>query len=271
MSIACNVSAQKIVDLWPEGKMPGDRTSKEEGVMPSKGDGVTRITNVSKPDLQLFTLDSGAPKAAVIVCPGGGYSILAYNKEGTEIAGWLNKNGIAAVVLKYRVPGNRYGAFMDAQRAIRTVRANAKKWNIDPNRIGIMGFSAGGHLSARAATSFEKKPYKKIDKIDEESCRPDFAVLVYPAYLNQKKDPAKLAREFNLKQNVPPILIIHSKDDKRFVPGSIVLHNALDAAKHSNEFKLYETGGHGYGLRCQKEAAAWPNVMLEWLKKNKLK
>ncbi len=271
MSITTTVMGQKTVELWPEGKMPGKKIDKPEGTLPARGDGVTRITNVSKPDLQLFTLDSGAPKAAVVVCPGGGYGILAYNKEGTEIAEWLNKNGIAAVVLKYRVPGNRMGAFMDAQRAIRTVRSNARKWNIDPNRIGIMGFSAGGHLSARAATSFEKKPYKKIDKIDEASCRPDFAVLVYPAYLNQRKDPAKLGREFNLKQNVPPILIIHSKDDKRFVPGSKVMHKALDAAKHPNEFKLYNTGGHGYGLRCQKEAAAWPNVMLEWLKDNKLK
>jgi acetyl esterase/lipase len=195
----------------------------------------------------------------MIVCPGGGYGYVVIDKEGTEIASWLNTNGISALVLKYRNPNNREGALQDIQRAMSLTRARAAEWNVDPKRLGVIGFSAGGNLSAKASTLFEQRAYPVIDAVDQQSCRPDFAVLVYPAYLDRDKlaVPAK----------TPPTLIVHSEDDKSFVAGSKLHHAALDAAKVPNEFRLYPTGGHGYGLHCTKDARAWPDATLEWLRK----
>jgi acetyl esterase/lipase len=200
----------------------------------------------------------------MIVSPGGAYSIVAIDLEGTEIAQWLNANGISALVLKYRVPNNRDGALQDIQRALSLARAHAAEWNIDPKRLGVIGFSAGGNLSAKASTRFDERTYRVIDDVDQQSCRPDFAVLVYPAFLN--KDD-KVAPDLNLKSKVPPTLIVHSDDDKTHVVGSRIYHAALDEAKLPNVFLLYQTGGHGYALHCTKEAKAWPQAALEWMKK----
>ena len=188
-----------------------------------------------------------------------------FDKEGTEIASWLNSAGISALVLKYRSPNNREGALQDIQRALSLTRARAGEWNIDPKRLGAMGFSAGGNLAAKASTRFDERAYPAIDAVDQQSCRPDFAVLVYPAYLDDKN--GGVAPDLNLKANIPPTLIIHSEDDKTHVVGSKLYNAALEQAKIAHEFKLYVTGGHGYGLRCAKEAAAWPDFALEWFRK----
>jgi acetyl esterase/lipase len=258
-------SPAPIIDVWPDGKMPGQGAREPEADMPARGDGVRRITNVSKPTLTVFPAPAkGTPAPAMIVCPGGGYSYVVQDKEGTEIAAWLNSAGIGALVLKYRVPHNRDGALQDVQRALSLARAHAAEWNIDPRRLGVIGFSAGGNLAAKASTLFDQRAYPAIDAVDQRSCRPDFAVLVYPAYLD--KD-GKVAPDLNPKANVPPTLIVHSEDDKRFVTGSKRYHAALDQAKVPNEFLLYPTGGHGYGLRCTRDARAWPQAALEWLHK----
>jgi acetyl esterase/lipase len=253
------------VDVWPAGKMPGKAAAEPEKERPPTGDGFHRITNVSRPTLAVFPApkkDAAAP--AMIVCPGGGYSYLVIDKEGTEIAQWLNKSGISALVLNYRVPSNRDGALQDVQRALSVARANAAAWNIDPKRLGVIGFSAGGNVSAKASTQFDQRTYPAIDPVDEQSCRPDFAVLVYPAFLDDKE--GKVAPDLNLKAKVPPTLIVHSEDDKTHVVGSKIYHAALDEAKLPNRFLLYPTGGHGYGLHCTKEARAWPKAALEWLR-----
>ena len=202
----------------------------------------------------------------MIVCPGGGYSYVVIDKEGSEIAAWLNSIGVSALVLKYRVPNNRAGAFQDVQRALSLTRANAAEWNLDPKRLGVIGFSAGGNLAAKAATSFDPRTYPLVDNIDKQSCRPDFAVLVYPAYLDDRK--GGLSPDLNLKANIPPTLIVHNEDDEKFILGSKLFNAALDEVKAPHQFLLYQTGGHGYALHCTKEAAAWPPAATEWLHKS---
>lgn len=256
----------KPVEIWPMGKMPGAGAKEPEVDMPDRGDGVRRITNVSAPTLEIFPVGKkNAP--AIIVSAGGGYSYLTYNKEGTEVAKWLNANGITALVLKYRAPNNRVGALQDVQRAIRLARANAKQWNVDPKRLGVMGFSAGGHASARASTDYDNVSYTAIDDTDKKSARPDFAMLIYPAYL--EKD-GKIAAELNLKAKIPPTLIVSTEDDKSFVLGCKIYHAALDDAKITNKFLLYPTGGHGYGLRSDKAVKTWPEDALAWLREVKI-
>ncbi|MEQ1603282.1 MAG: alpha/beta hydrolase [Pyrinomonadaceae bacterium] len=256
----------KPVEIWPLGKMPGAGAKDPEANMPDRGDGVRRITNVSTPTIEIFrAAKQNAP--AVIVSAGGGYNYVTYNKEGTEVAKWLNANGITAIVLKYRNPNNRAGALQDVQRAIRLARTNTKQWNVDPKRLGVMGFSAGGHASARASTDFDNVSYRAIDDADKKSARPDFAMLIYPAYL--EKD-GRIAAELNLRAKIPPTLIVSTEDDRSFVLGCKVYHAALDEAKIQNKFLLYPTGGHGYGLRSDKAAKAWPEDALEWLREMKI-
>jgi acetyl esterase/lipase len=168
-------------------------------------------------------------------------------------------------VLKYRTPNNREGALQDLQRALSLTRAHAAEWNIDPKRLGVIGFSAGGNLAAKASAPIEERCYPVIDAVDQQSDRPDFAVLVYPAYLDDKA--GHVSPDLNLKTAIPPTLIVHSEDDKTHVVGSKIYDAALTEAKLPHAFKLYPTGGHGYGLHCDRDAKAWPQDALEWLGK----
>ncbi|MFM7182225.1 MAG: alpha/beta hydrolase [Verrucomicrobiales bacterium] len=251
------------INVWPAD---AGRVA-EETVVADRNDGVKRITDIQQATITPYRVavppDSVHP--AVLVFPGGGYSILAIDKEGTEIAEWLNRLGYSAFVVKYRVPKNREGAFADAQRAVRLVRQNAKEWKIDPKRIGVMGFSAGGHLCARLSTDFDKMAYEAVDEIDKLDCRPDFSMLIYPAYLQTKE--GKVAPELPITAKVPPTFILQSKDDKAFVAGTIVYDQALKAAGVSSTFHLFESGGHGYGLRpSANEVSKWPALAEEWMK-----
>lgn len=246
--------------------MPGRGAHEPEAPQAPERTDATRITNISRPTLTVFPAPKkAAPAPAMIVCPGGGYSYVVYDKEGTEIAAWLNASGITALVLKYRVPHNRDGALQDIQRSLSLARAHAADWNLDPNRLGVIGFSAGGNLAAKASTRFDERSYPAIDAADQQSCRPDFAMLVYPAYLDDRN--GHLATDLNLKASIPPTLIVHSEDDKTFVPGSKLYDAALTEANVAHEFLLYPTGGHGYGLRCTRDARAWPDAALAWLKR----
>ena len=246
---------------------PGQTNMLEGTANPSKDD-IIRIGNVTKPNLTLYkTEKSEGPAPAVVVCPGGGYNILAINHEGTEIAEWLNSIGVTAILLKYRVPKNREGAFQDVQRAFRLSRQHAKDWNIDGNRIGIIGFSAGGHLSARASTGFETNSYEKVDKADELSCRPDFAMLIYPAYLT-KKDYS-IADELTVTAKTPRTILIQTQDDGIPVENSIYYYLALKKAKVPSELHVFPAGGHGYGMRPSKHAVSkWPRLCETWMEKN---
>jgi acetyl esterase/lipase len=256
--------AAATVALWPKGQMPGRGATGPERELPARGDNVIRLTDINEPMITVFKVPTTSkPAPAVIICPGGAYGILAYNKEGTEIAGWLNSIGITGIVLKYRVPGNLEGAYQDIQRAVRLVRRNASDWNISTKRVGVMGFSAGGHLCARLSTNADKSTYPKLDVVDEEKLRPDFAILVYPAYLSRGAD--KLAADLPVNDKTPPTFLVHAEDDKSFVAGSRIYHVALEAANVPTEFFLCATGGHGHGLRSDKEVKVWPKKCQEWL------
>jgi acetyl esterase/lipase len=265
------------LDLWP-GKPPGDKADVgEEKVLDNKpGEKpVMRVTNVSHPTLTVFRpakdKDTGA---AVVIAPGGGYNILAWDLEGEEVAAWLNSVGVTGVVLKYRVP-RRSGtpgdqappqAEMDAQRAISLVRSKAGEWGIDPDRVGMLGFSAGGHLTAWICTNFDKRAYEPADDADKLSCRPDFAVLIYPAYL-LKKDSNELAPDIRVTKETPPIFFAHAGDDGVRAENSVEMFLALRKAGVPAELHVYASGGHGFGLRpSDKPCSTWPQRCADWMK-----
>jgi acetyl esterase/lipase len=255
-----------IIYLWP-GKVPGEVKEKQAPVIDATGkDNVLRFSEVTNPAVEVWMADpSNNNGSAVIVCPGGGYRILAYDKEGTEIAAWLNKLGFTAFVLQYRIPDKKEGALQDAQRAIRIVRNNAGTWKIDPEKIGIMGFSAGGSLSARASTLFNKKTYPAVDKADSLSCRPAFTMLIYPAYLDQGPN-FTLTPELQLTKDVPPMYIFQTADDQ-YGNSALVMAGALRNAKLPVELHLLPAGGHGYGLRPGSQAGeTWPILAEKWLR-----
>lgn len=256
------------VPLWPNGKMPGEgpKDGAVEKQLPSRGDNVIRLTDINEPSITIFKAPAtNKPTPAVIICPGGAYGLLGIDKEGTEIAAWLNSIGITGVVLKYRVPNNMEGAFQDIQRAIRLVRHRATEWNLSPDRVGVMGFSAGGHLSARLSTNSGQATYSKLDSADDEALRPDFAILVYPAYLSQV--PGRLSGNLPITPKTPPTFLVHTEDDKSFIPGSKLYQAELATAGVPNEFFLCLEGGHGYGLRSKGEVGDWPKKCQDWLVK----
>lgn len=263
--------------VWPD-KAPGETGDvPKEGIQnrnPKNGVPVIRVANVSEPTYTFYP----APKesntgACVVVCPGGGYNILAWNLEGTEVCDWLNTIGVNAVLLKYRVPRRKgrpmhEAPLQDAQRTIRLVRRDAAKWNIEPKRIGILGFSAGGHLAATTSTNADKPAYEAIDDADKISARPDFTVLVYPAYLMTKEvDVNKLAAEVTVTKNTPPAIAIMTQDDGVKVECAIGYFLALKRAKVPAEMHIYPTGGHGYGLRKSgHDVSNWPTRVGQWMK-----
>ena len=254
------------VYLWP-AQVPGETESKHEPVQtPNKDRDVIRLTDVTNPAFLVFKpAKENNNGAGVIVCPGGGYEILAINLEGYEIADWLTKQGFTAFVLQYRVPKKQEGALMDAQRAIRVIRNDAANYGLKPNQLGIMGFSAGGSLSARAATLYSKKTYSPVDKADSLSCRPDFALLIYPAYLDLGTNRA-LTPELIVDKKTPPIFLFATADDT-YSNSALVMATALRDAKVPVELHLLANGGHGYGLRKGNIAGeTWPKLAEIWLK-----
>jgi acetyl esterase/lipase len=263
-----NVFSQKtdLIYLWP-GKVPGELKEKQYAVTAdSENDKILRLSEVTNPAIEVFLPDPGTKNgSAVIICPGGGYHILAYDLEGTEIAAWLNKLGFTAFVLQYRIPDKKEGALQDVQRAIRVVKSNSKKWNINPEKVGIMGFSAGASLSARASTLFSDKTYTPVDKTDSLSCRPSFTMLIYPAFLDQGPN-FTLTPELVLSKEVPPVFIYQTADDP-YANSALVFAGALRNEKLPVELHMLSAGGHGYGLRPGKVAAVtWPLLAEKWLK-----
>ena len=266
-----------VLDVWP-GKPPGDAADvgPEKATADKKDPNVIQsITNVSHPTLTVYRpakdKDTGA---VVVIAPGGGYTNLAWAKEGVEPAEWLNSIGVTGVVLKYRVPrrpDNPKGeppvqALMDAQRSISLVRSKAKEWGIDPNRIGMLGFSAGGHLTAWAATNFDKRAYEPIDDVDKVGCRPDFGVCIYPGGVIAR-DSDSLSPEIRVSKETPPMFLAHAGDDKGRAENSVELYLALKKAGVPAELHVYESGGHGFGLRpSDKPCSTWPQRCADWMK-----
>jgi len=268
--------------VWP-GVAPGasanlpaeaDTTTAKDNLI--AGRPLVRLGNVSTPTLTLFTPKGKNTGAAVVVFPGGGYHILAIDLEGTEVCDWLNSAGITCVLLKYRVPDTgpypkSSAALQDAQRAMGLVRQHAAEWGIDPNRIGVLGFSAGAHLAAALSTHFDQRLYPPIDAADTLSCRPDFAVIVYPGYLALEDKKFAANPEINPTANTPPQFIVQAEDDPVHIENSTVYFLALKNAKVPAELHIYAQGGHGYGLRrTELPVTTWPTSVETWLRTIKI-
>ena len=204
----------------------------------------------------------------------GGYNILAWDLEGGEVATWLNSIGVTGIVLKYRGPRRPddpkdkppIRALQDAQRAMSLVRSKAAELNVDPKRLGMLGFSAGGHLTAATATNFDKRSYDAIDDVDKASCRPDFVVLIYPAYLVEK-DKTELKPDIRVGKDSPPTFFAHAGNDGVSPVNSVAMYLALKKVGVPAELHVYSTGGHGFGLRPSADACStWPQRCAEWMK-----
>jgi len=278
-----------VVDVWP-GRAPdetGDIGPEKVLMSPASGrtdievaEPTRMITNVSKPTLTIYRppkdRDTGT---AMLICPGGGYWNLYWQLEGEEVATWLNSIGITGIILKYRVPRHAdeikgepaRRPLQDAQRAVSLVRSRAAEWGIHPDRIGIMGFSAGGHLAIATATNFDKRTYEAADDIDQISCRPDFAVAVYSGYL-KSKDKDELAPAIRIPSGTPPIFLAHGGDDTISPPqNSALMYLALKQAGVPAELHIYGGTAHDFGVRANDRAySTWTTSCAHWLRERGL-
>jgi acetyl esterase/lipase len=276
--------------LWPAG-IPGSIQNEGFVEKPALTNGeVTWIVNVSDPQLYVFLPSpEKSTGAAVLICPGGGYAGLAIAHEGFAIAKWLNENGIAGIILKYRLPSDltmkdkSVGPLQDAQEAMRVIRRNALEWKINPSSVGVIGFSAGGHLASTLSTHFEKKVY---DVTDNTSARPDFSILIYPVItfdssfthsgsrsnLIGDNPSAEAVRNFSnelqITEKTPPVFLVHSADDDVVpVKNSIVYFEGIQKYNSPSELHIFQKGGHGYGLSAGKGTqSAWPGMCISWIK-----
>ncbi len=289
LSFCTSLAQQKVIELWPEG-IPGSINNPSYKAEIDSSQGWTFEKNISNPTMDFYPAPAEKSSGtAIIICPGGGYSVLAIKHEGSQIAAWLNSLGITAFVLKYRLPdtaimvNKTIGPLQDAQKAIRIVRQHAKDWNIDPHKIGIMGFSAGGHLASTLSTHYNEKVYEQADAT---SARPDFSILIYPVISmdtaithmgsrinllgnNPSPDLVKLySNELQVNDSTPPAFLVQSMDDDVVpVRNSIDYALALEEHKIPCELHLYEKGGHGYGLgRTNDTESSWPEACEKWLK-----
>lgn len=259
--ISLQFVAQERIELWPND-IPGQNLERMQAGSETRG-GVTRLHDVTNPIISVYKPSKEKDNGnSIVVCPGGGYQILAIDLEGSEVAEWLNGLGYTAYVLEYRVPNQKEGALQDVQRAMRVARSLTK----ESGKVGVLGFSAGGHLSASASTRYSEQIYTAQDKIDKITARPDFTVLIYPAYLDKGENEG-LSPEIKLSDETPPMFIFMTADDP-YAGSSIAISGALRKNKTPVEFHLLPEGGHGYGLRSGTEAGeTWPTMCERWLAK----
>jgi acetyl esterase/lipase len=267
------------VKIWPAAVPGGNDGIAEEHDLTTwldplvAGKPLIHLGNVSDPTITLYKADSHIDTGAtVVVFPGGGYYILALDLEGTEVCEWLNSIGVNAVLLKYRVPRRTglpaYAApLQDAQRAVGIVRSHAAEWGIDPKRVGVLGFSAGGNLCAELSSNFKTRSYPRIDAADDLSCRPDFQVLVYPGYLVRDGEGYKVNPDLTVSADTPPTFLVMAEDDPVHVENVFAYGMALKEAKVPFELHVYPTGGHGYGLRPTRDlVTTWPARAADWMR-----
>ena len=276
-ALPLHASEPLVVRLWPSGapEKPGVTIEAEKRIEPKSEKDVLRVTNVTEPTLTVYR---PAPPitpngTAVLVCPGGGYGILAIEHEGTQVCDWLNSLGVTAVLLKYRVPVRDktpgYEPLQDAQRAVGIVRQNALQWGINPKRIGILGFSAGGHLSVMASLHANERTYPTDPALDVADATPNFLIPIYPAYLVGKDDTFTLLPSVQVTPAAPPICLVHAHDDSGVTSasGSALLYMEYKKLKLPAELHIFSNGGHGFGMRkSEKPVAQWPQRVGEWMR-----
>jgi acetyl esterase/lipase len=283
MASASLAATPTILNIWP-GKPPGETKELPPEIDLTKdtdkliaGKRIIKLGNVSTPQIAVYkpekSKDTGA---SVIICPGGGHHILAYDLEGTEVAEWLNTIGVTGIVLKYRVPfrdpEKRWGAAVaDAQRAVSLVRSKAAEWNLDPKRIGICGFSAGGETAGLTSLFLEERQYTSVDDVDKVSCKPDFAILIYPGGFDTKGQ-AQIRVKDKVTKDTPPMFLIHAFDDPVTANNSLALAVELKKVGVPTELHIYDAGGHGYGLRLVNTLpiTTWPKRCEEWMQRRGL-
>jgi len=265
----------RTVPVWPD-LAPGETTHHEGEALPrrpNENPPATRIGQITRPTLDIYEPPAEQRKGAVvIILPGGGYNYVVADKEGSEAARWLNTLGVTGCVLKYRTRTSPADSgwqrpLQDAQRAVSLVRSHAAKWKLDASSVGMLGFSAGGQAAALATTRFDVRSYESIDSIDQTSCRPDFALLIYPWNLWDAKTDA-LLETLTVTPRTPPTFLVHAHDDGSSSLGSVLFYAALKRHKVPAELHVYQTGGHGYGLREVKGSVVhtWPQRAEEWLR-----
>jgi len=269
------------VPIWPGAGPAAPAVSGPEAVLSNTdwvvaGKPFAFVVNVAQPTMTVYSPTGTNTGVAVIVFPGGGYNALAVDLEGTEICDWLTSRGITAVLLKYRVPTKpKVGpyseapqALADAQRTLGLVRSRAAEWHIDPHKIGVIGFSAGGHMVAAISTHFDKRSYLAVDEADKESRRPDFAIACYPGHLWNEDKGFVLNPNVSVTSNTPPTFLLHAEDDHvDDVEQSLVYYIALKKVGVPVEMHLYAQGGHAFGLRRTKFAITeWPRLVETWLR-----
>ncbi|MGZ3809306.1 MAG: alpha/beta hydrolase [Bacteriovorax sp.] len=266
---------------------PEDELTKEDNLVAGKP--WYSVANVTQPTFTIYAPKTNNTGAAVVVFPGGGYRVLAIDLEGTEICDWLTSNGITCVLLKYRVPGSGphwdpkckchvtpkvFTALQDAQRTIRLIRSEALRWKIDPHKIGVIGFSAGGHLVAAISTNYHKIAYKEVDAADKVSCRPDFAIALYPGHMSidHDNDLTKLNPNIHVTSQTPPTFLLHAENDPVDpVEYSTLYYAALKKAGVPVEMHLYAQGKLAFGLRhTEFPITQWPQLVNAWLESIKI-
>lgn len=273
------------IPLWPgtppdAQPMPGPEKTRTNPTALIGGKPVLAVTNVSQPTMTVYPAQGANTGAAVLVIPGGGFEILAMDLEGTDVCDWLVPKGITCVLLKYRVPSLPYDwhcdcrphnfqlsvpSLQDTQRALRLVRARAAQWHVDPHKVGVLGFSAGGFLVAEASTAYARRLYKPVDEADRQSARPDFALAIYPGHLATDKDAFNA--NIHVTHDTPPTFLLQAEDDHvDGVNQALVYYNALRHASVPAEMHLYARGGHAFGLRpTSNPITRWPALAETWL------
>ena len=269
-----------VLPLWPDQEIPpGDENRPAppaNNPSPTGQEEVSwrRVLEVTHPELWIYQPEQPAPgRAAVLVCPGGGYNRLAFDHEGTMVAQWLNQHGITALLLKYRVPRRSPDQphevpLKDARRAMGLARHHAAQWGINPDRIGALGFSAGGDLALRLSLASGERDYPAHEQFDAAETRPDFLVLVYPAYLVDEQSPGRLRDDFDFNQALPSAFFVHAHDDPHPASASALLYLQWHAAKVPAELHINALGGHGFGMRQRPgnlPVNHWPQRCLEWV------
>ena len=265
------------IPIWPgtapgeKPDMPAEYNVNAAGTKTMAGRPYIRLTNVSTPTITLYKPMVKNTGAAIVVFPGGGFQILSMDLEGTEVCDWLNQIGVTCVLLKYRVPDSgpypkSAAALQDAQRAMGLVRRHAVEWDIDPHRVGVLGFSAGGFLSAAVSTIYEKRVYDPVDAADQLSCKPDFAVVLYPGYLALANQNFAPNPDIHPTADTPPTFLLQAEDDPVHVENAVTYFMELKNAKVPAELHVYAQGGHGYGLRPRDlPIMSWPKLVETWL------
>jgi len=284
LAVACHAASgrdpDRVVDLWP-GLAPGETTRHPGDTLPRRPDEnptATRITNITLPQLEIFEPEPAhRTGVAVLIMPGGAYNYVVRDKEGSEPAEWLNGLGITGCVLRYRTKDGSdrplwHRPVQDGQRAVSLLRSRAQEWKLDAEKIGLLGFSAGGQAAALVATRFDRRAYAAADdEIDSASCRPDYVLLLYPWQLIHEESQM-LKDELTVSPLTPPTFLVHAHDDAATSLSSVLFYTAIKRNNVPGELHIYEAGGHGYGLRPVEgsEINTWPSRAAGWLRRRRI-